>query len=158
MHNPLAEAVKLIQSRRPEAALVPLRALTAQDSPPVEAHYLLGHALEVLQRWPEARNAWLAAVRLAPAHGPGDLDRILEQLKTGKRADIDDADPFVAPDATDGDSEIVTPTWARVLASQRQYETAAEVYEKLARQHPAQSGKFLKAAAQMRSRGDAESS
>jgi len=143
----LADAVLMLEAGRFDEALEPLQVLV-KTNPKLETHYALAHALEMLQRWPEAQQAWVEVVRKAEAESPlSRLERLVQDMggrgpaqESSQTALFEEDDP--EPDPTLEDTEVVTETWARVLETQGLYAEAKKVYLQLAEVHPEQVAYF----------------
>ncbi|MDA0683335.1 MAG: hypothetical protein O2797_06565 [Bacteroidetes bacterium] len=79
-----------------------------------------------------------------------DLDKLIEELESA--AIVPDPDiPMMDPGDLDLDIEdVVSETLARIYANQSYFEEAAQVYEKLAQQHPDRREEFLGKVAEMK--------
>ncbi len=147
----LAHAIALIESGHASDAVDMLSEIVRDRPDHVPALYLLGHALEELSRWSEASRPWLAAERHSSrANEPADVDRILADMQssTGEVPITEDLDDTLDPSLSD--YEVVTETWARILAAQQNFSAAANIYEKLAAQHPDRASRLLQQARRMR--------
>ena len=146
----LSSAMALIEAGRVHEAIDPLSVLAHDNPGHLGAQYALGHALEILQRWPEAAETWLAAANLARAGtAPVDVDQILSDMETGQSSGPITAAQFDDPDPTLSDNEVVTETWARILSGQQQYGEAARVYQMLASKHPDSAKRYLEKAREL---------
>ena len=153
----LASALALIKAGRAAEAVALLTRLTREHPEHLEVHYTLGHALEALQRWPEAGRAWRAASSLAAETKPAaDVDQIISAMEEGLSSVRISFDSSDIPDVTLSDNEVVTETWARILAGQQQYEEAARVYQELAERDPEQAARYREKALRMQKRAQGE--
>ncbi len=81
-----------------------------------------------------------------------DLDRLINELETASIVPDPDI-PKVSSDDLDSDIEdVVSETLARIYANQSYFEEAANVYEKLAVQHPDRQKEYLQRAAEMKAK------
>ncbi len=139
----------LIEAGRTQEAVDRLVAFTQTHPTHLGVCYVLGHAYEILERWPEARLSWLAAVRLAGEAPKGDVEQILLAMEAGHASDTPHVEHFDVQEPTLSDDDVVTETWARILAGQAQYEEAARVYSKLAEKHPDDADRYQALASRM---------
>ena len=84
-----------------------------------------------------------------------DLDQLIEELEAARIVPGPDPGQIPMPDLEVDIEDVVSETLARIYASQRQYEEAARVYERLAHQHPDHADDFLSKASDMRDRSNA---
>ncbi|MDE2995760.1 MAG: hypothetical protein OXT73_03335, partial [Bacteroidota bacterium] len=84
-----------------------------------------------------------------------DLDKLIHELETASIVPDPDI-PLVSDSDLESDIEdVVSETLARIYANQSYFEEAAQVYEKLAVQHPAKKDEFLQRAEEMKERSRA---
>lgn len=84
-----------------------------------------------------------------------DLDKLIHELETASIVPDPDI-PLVSESDLESDIEdAVTETLARIYANQSYWTEAAQVYEKLAVQHPERKQEFLQRAREMKSKGNA---
>ena len=141
----LAENLTHIEEGRAADVVDALTEHVKQEPDDLPARYALGHALETLERWSEASQVWRVVVR------PPIPDILSETDAPLHHSEIDlEEFPFEDTGTLEGDLEIVTPTYANVMASQGQYNEAAKIYEQLAEVRPEEKAHFLEKAAHMR--------
>lgn len=91
----------------------------------------------------------------APAPEFQDLDKLIHELETASIVPDPDI-PLVSESDLESDIEdVVTETLARIYANQSYWAEAAQVYEKLAVQHPERKAEYLQRAKEMKSKGNA---
>jgi tetratricopeptide (TPR) repeat protein len=91
----------------------------------------------------------------APAPEFQDLDKLIHELETASIVPDPDI-PMIAESDLESDIEdAVTETLARIYANQSYWTEAAQVYEKLAVQHPERKAEFLQRAREMKEKGKA---
>ena len=129
--SPLVDAIIKIESCHFEEALHSLEALAKEQPEDASVLSTLGYVLEKTGRLSESKEVWAkVALVLTPAPAP-------EPISPSK----------VVP--SDPDSNVVTETWARILAAQNLFSDAREVYIKLAQKHPDRNQYFMRQATRM---------
>jgi tetratricopeptide (TPR) repeat protein len=76
------------------------------------------------------------------ASGSDDLDGLIEEIERARIEPTPDPDDVPAPDLELGDSDMVSPTLARIYEAQGQHAEAARVYRRLAAERPAEADAF----------------
>lgn len=81
-----------------------------------------------------------------------DLDRLIEELETARIVPNPNIDTIPDEELEDEIDDVVSETLARIYASQKYFEEAGRVYQKLAAQQPDRADDFNAKAAEMRTR------
>jgi len=145
----------MLEAGRFDEALEPLQLLVKTKPEHLETHYALAHALEMLQRWPEAQEAWVKAVRKAEEESAlSRLERMVNEMGGHELVQTPSQTALFEEDEPESDptlenQNIVTETWARILASQNLYGEAENIYLQLAEKHPDMAEVYNERAQQM---------
>ena len=78
-----------------------------------------------------------------------DLDRLIDELDSARLVPDPDVETISDAELNNDIDDVVSETLARIYASQNYFSEAADVYEKLAVQHPARKDEFVEKAADM---------
>ncbi|MDA0874842.1 MAG: hypothetical protein O3C45_07230 [Bacteroidetes bacterium] len=84
-----------------------------------------------------------------------DLDKLIHELETASIVPDPDIPMISETDLEPDIEDVVTETLARIYANQSYWVEAAQVYEKLAIQHPERKAEFLQRARDMKAKGNA---
>ncbi len=84
-----------------------------------------------------------------------DLDKLIQELESAKIVPDPDMSAVVTDAPAEDDLDVASETLARIYENQNYFDEAAQVYDKLARQHPERREAFEAKAASLR-RGDRE--
>ena len=151
----LPDAIALIESGRVEESLRPLEDLRGATPDDLSVLYVRAHALERLERWAQAWEAWREIEQLVHPSSPiADLDRLLDKVQTSASSAETPVDAAESELPTEehvewSDDEVVTETWARILAGQGAFAEAARVYATLAKRNPDAAERFAMLANEM---------
>ena len=83
-----------------------------------------------------------------------DLDGLIEELQDARIEPTPDPDDVPAPNLETSESDMVSPTLARIYENQGQYTEAARAYRRLAEKHPAQADEYRQQAEALQARAD----
>ena len=114
---------------------------------PFEMTTELNGALETLLRPGQAGDAEGSEL---PSEDEDELHSLIQELESARVSRMPLADDFPAPELEYDVEGMVSETLARIHVSQGQLQEAADIYERLAEEQPADADRFRKRAAQLR--------
>jgi len=176
--SPLEEAARHLDAGELSEAQTLLQEQIARVPWAVTARVLLARVAERQGRHEDSLRIWREALALCPSspvvreglrdavfrryYGDEtldlstyeDLDNLIQELENAKIVPDPNMSGMVAHPDAEEDLDVVSETLARIYENQNYLDEAAEVYEKLARQHPERKEEFEAKAAALRA-GDA---